>query len=62
MADISSKKVSFLGISRELHFTVCNYGKSYVSLYHDQERRTLLESEKGSWESYSKQSPWLFIG
>ena len=50
MADISPEKVSFLGIRRELHFTVCNYGKSYVSLYHDQGRRTPLETEKGSWE------------
>ena len=47
LPDISPAKVGLFGISRDLHFGVCNHGEPLASLHTAREGERFYKEEKG---------------
>lgn len=61
LPDIPAVEMGLFRINRELLFGRCSRDEQHVRFPHGKGRRALLRGRKGSWEGYSKQSPWLFL-
>ena len=61
LPDISPAKMDLFGISRELHFGVCNHGKPCASSFMAKEGEHFYREEKEVGRAIIKR-PWLFIG